>query len=69
MLASRFVRKLGELANQLLEYRPHLRIADGFRVQIDVGKLLGDQIKEPGFGKPINLGMEVKAFKDVAHGR
>ena len=47
VLAGRLVRELGELADQLLEDEPHLGVADGLGMQVDVGELLGDQIEQP----------------------
>ena len=48
MLAGRLVREFGELADQLLEDRAHLSVADDFGVQVDVGELLGDQVEQAG---------------------
>ena len=67
MFPGGFVREFGELADQFFENRPHLGIADGLRVQIDVGELFSHQIEQPGFGEPIDLSMEVEAFEDVPH--
>ena len=67
VLAGGLVGEFGELADQLLEDRAHLGVADGFRVQVDVGELLGDQVEQPGLGQPVDLGVEVEALEDVAH--
>ncbi len=67
VLPGRLVRELGELADQLLEHRAHLRVADDVRVQVDVGELLGDQVQQSGLGQPVDLGVELEALEDVAH--
>ena len=68
VLAGGLVGQFGELADQLLEHRAHLGVADDVGVQVDVGELLGDQIEQPGLGQPVDLGVEVEALEDVAHG-
>ena len=69
VLAGGLVGELGELADQLLEDRAHLGVADRVGVQVDVGELLGDQVEQAGLGQPVDLGVEVEALEDVAHGR
>ena len=68
VLSGGLVRELGELADQLLEDRAHLRVADDLGVQVDVGELLGDEVEQPGLGEPVDLGVELEALEDVAHG-
>ncbi len=46
----------------------HLGVADDLGVQVDVGELLGDQVEQPGLGEPVDLGVELEALEDVAHG-
>ena len=48
VLSGGFVGKLGELADQLLEYQTQLSIADHLGVQVDGGELFGDQVEQPG---------------------
>lgn len=69
MLPGGFVRQFGKLADEFLEDEPHLRMADGFGMQIDVREFLGDEIQQPGLGEPVNLVVEVERFKDITHGR
>ena len=68
VLPGRLVGEFGELADQLLEHRAHLGVADDVGVQVDVGELLGHQVQQPGLGEPVDLGVEVEALEDVAHG-
>ncbi|MDP2823101.1 MAG: hypothetical protein Q8O52_10565 [Sulfuritalea sp.] len=68
VLAGGLVRQLGELADQLLEHRAHLRIADGGGVEVDVGELFGDEVEQPGLGRLVDLGVKLEALEDVAHG-
>jgi hypothetical protein len=37
-------------------------------MEVDVAKLFGDEIEQVGFGKSVNLGLEVKAFEDITNG-
>ena len=69
VLSGGLVGKFGELADQFLEDRAHLGIADGVGVEVDVGELLGDEVEQPGLGQPVDLGVELEALEDVAHGR
>ena len=68
VLSGGLVGKLGELADEFLEDRAHLGIADGGGVQVDVGELLRDEVEQPGLGQPVDLGVEVEPLEDVAHG-
>ena len=68
MLSGGFIGKLGELADEFLEHRAHLGIADDVGVEVDVGELLGDEVEQPGFGQPVNLRVKVEALENVAHG-
>ena len=36
-------------------------------MQVDIGELLRDEIKQTRLGEPIDLGVKVEAFKDVAN--
>ncbi len=69
MLPGGFVRDFGEFADQFFKDQSHLAVADVFRMQIDLGELLGDQIKQSGLGEAVDLGVEFEALEDVAHGR
>jgi hypothetical protein len=64
-----FVGEFGEFADQFFKDRPHLSIADGRRVKIDVGELFGDEVEEARFGELVDLGVELKALEDIADGR
>jgi hypothetical protein len=68
VLAGGLVGKLGELADELLEDRAHLGVADDLGVQVDVGELLGDEVEQAGLGQLVDLGVELEALEDVAHG-
>ena len=46
----------------------HLGVADDLGVQVDVGELLGHQVEQAGLGQPVDLGVELEALEDVAHG-
>ncbi len=68
VLSGGLVGKFGELADQFLEHGAHLGVADDLGVQVDVGELLGHQVEQLGLGQPVDLGVEVEALEDVAHG-
>ena len=68
MLSGGLVGKFGELADQFLEHGPHLGIADDLGVKVDVGELLGHQIKQLGLGQPVDLGVKIEALENVSHG-
>ena len=68
VLAGGLVGELGELADEFLEHGAHLGVADGVGVQVDVGELLGDQVEQAGLGQAVDLGVEIEALEDVAHG-
>jgi len=44
---------------------PHLLVADGFGMQVDASKLLGDQVQQVGLGQAFDLDVEVKELEDV----
>ena len=69
VLSGGFVRDFRELPDQFLEDHAHLRVADGLRVQVDGGELLADQIQQPGFREPVDLGVELERLEDVPDGR
>ena len=68
VFAGGFVGELGELADEFLEHGAHLGIADGVGVEVDGGKLFGDEVEEAGLGQAVDLGVEIEALKDVTHG-
>jgi len=68
VLPGGLIGKLGELADQLLEDCAHLRIADDLRMEVDVGELFGDEVEQAGLGELLDLGVELEALEDVAHG-
>lgn len=68
VLPGGLVGQLGELADQLLEDRAHLGVADGLRVQVDGGEFLGDEVEQSRLVEAVDLGVEVEALEDVAHG-
>jgi hypothetical protein len=37
-------------------------------MEIDGRELLGDEVEEPCLGEPVDLGVEIEALEDVAHG-
>ncbi len=63
-----FIGKLGKFADEFLEHRAHLVVADNFGMQVNVGEFLGDQIQQAGLGELVNLGVELETFKNIAHG-
>ncbi len=69
VLSGRFVRKLRELADQLLEDVAHFRVADLAGMEVDVGELLGDLIEQLRFRQPLNLSVEIEPLENVAHRR
>jgi hypothetical protein len=69
MLAGGLVGQLGKLADQFLEDRAHLGVADHLGVQVDIGELFGDEIEQPGLGQLVDLGVKVEALEDVPHCR
>ncbi len=68
VFAGGLVGEFGELADEFLEHRAHLGIADDVGMEINIGELLGNEIEQSCFGEAINLGVELEALKDVAHG-
>ena len=44
-------------------------VADLVRMQVNAGKLLGHHVEQAGFGQLVDLGVKLKALKDVAHRR
>ena len=69
MFPGGFVGKFGELPDEFLEDRTHLRVGDDVGVEVDIGELFGDEIQEPGLGEPVDLRVEIKVLEDVAHCR
>lgn len=67
MFTGSLIGDFGELADQLLEHQPHLPVADYSRVQVDIGKFLRHLVEQPGFGKAIDLGVEIEALENIAH--
>ena len=67
MLPGGLIGKFGELTDEFLEDRAHLRIANDLGVEVDVGELFRDEVEQAGFIEPIDLGVEVEALEDVAH--
>ena len=65
MLPGRFVRELGEPADQLLEDVAHQLVVDPIGMQVDVGELFRDHIQQVGLGEPFDLGMEIETLEDV----
>lgn len=60
---------IGELADQFLEHRTHLRVADDVRVEVDADELLGEEVEQPALRQPVDLRVEFEALEDVAHFR
>ena len=58
-----------ELSDQLLEDKSHLGVAHRLWVQVDLRKLLSDQIQQVGFLKVVHLKVELEALKDVPYCR
>ena len=67
VFARGFVGQLGKFADQLLKHCAHLLVADDVRVQVNVGKLFGDDVEQPRLGELVDLSVKLKAFKNVAH--
>ncbi len=63
------VGDLSELADQVLEDRAHLGIADRLRMEIDAGELLRHLVQHPALGQAVDLGVEVESFEDVTDRR
>jgi hypothetical protein len=68
MFTGCFVRQFGELADQFLEGKRHLAVADNIGVQIDPSKLLSDLIKQIALSKLLNLCSELKSLENIASG-
>ena len=62
-----FVREFGEFSDQLLEHKPHIRIGDDLRMEIDLRKLLCHEVQEIGDRQSFDLIAEFKLLEDVAH--
>ena len=69
MFTGGLIRKFGKLADQLLKNCAHLGITDGSGVEVDGGELFGNEIKKPGLREFIDLGMKLKALKNITHRR
>ena len=69
VLPGGLVGQFGKLADQFLEDRAHLGIADGIGMEVDVGELLGDEVEQAGLGQLVDLGVKLEALENVAHGR
>ena len=67
VLARRLVAHFREAAQQFLEKQPHLVVADRVRVQVDVGKLFGDEVEQVGLVQALDGRGEVEAQEDVLH--
>ncbi len=67
MFSGGLIGQLGELADQLLEDRSHLRIADGFGVEVNLGEFFGDQVEQPCLVQAVDLRVEFKTLEDIAH--
>ena len=66
VLTSGLVARLGELAVQLLEDRPHLGVADVLGTQVELGELLDDQVERIGLLEPLHLLLEPEPGEHVA---
>jgi hypothetical protein len=65
VLAGRLIGQFGKLANQFLEDRAHVGIADPVRVKVDLAELLGDEVEQVGIGKSVDLRFQLEAGEDV----
>ena len=67
MLAGVLVAGFVEFADQLFKDQPHLAIADGIGVQVDIFEALHHQIKQVGFVEFLDGVVEVEALDDLPH--
>ena len=68
VLPGGLVADFGELADQLFKHQTHLHVADDLGVQVDLGKFFCHLVQQPGLGWALDLGVEFKALKHIAHG-
>lgn len=65
MLARGLVRRLGELADELLEEVAHLGVRDAVGVQVDVGELLDHEQQPVVLGHRADLVLELELLEHV----
>src|SRR5947209_13875881 len=59
VLAGGLVRKLREPSDELLVEVAHLDVGDDLRMQVDLGELADDLVKDVGPAEPVDLDAEV----------
>ena len=64
-----FVGEFGKLSDEFFKDRAHFGVGDLVWMQVNGGEFFRDHIKQVCLGEAINLRVEVKLFKDVAHCR
>ena len=69
VLPGGLIGKLGELADEFLEDRAHLRIAHDLGVEVDVGELFRDKVEQAGLRQLVDLRVKLEALEDVPHRR
>jgi hypothetical protein len=67
VLARVLVQRFVEPADQLFENRPHRRVVDVVRVQIDILEALQHLEQQPRLIEPADCVVEVEALNDLAH--
>jgi hypothetical protein len=68
MLSGGLVGDFSEFADELFEDQTHLAVGDFGGMEVDLGEALGDHIEQAGFGEAVDLGVELEALEDIAHG-
>ena len=69
VLTRGFIADFSKFANELFKHQAHLHVAHALRVQINLGKLFCDLVEQTSFGQALNLNVELKALKHIAHSR
>ena len=67
VFARRRIGGFGKLADQLLEHQTHLGVAHHLGVQVDLGELLGDEVKKISLLKAFDLPVKLEALEDLSH--
>ena len=67
MLTGGFVGEFGELANQFLEHRAHVGVADALWVQVDLAEFFAHLVQQAGLGQALHLSLEFEVLENIAH--
>ena len=65
VLTGGLVGGFGEAADELLEHEAHLDVADGLRVEVDRGEVLGDVVEQVRAVQLLERLVELEALEDV----